>query len=105
MKFAFVFVLISVSLTACVTVGYSYAKDPSAQIAWHGTVTAVEDKNIYNAMGASWVGPLAKVETVGLKVSLVLDDGEKVTIVQPKDPTYTLHVGEHVSYIVDKGHV
>ena len=92
-------------LSACVTVGYSYARDPNAHQAWHGTVIAVEDQNIYNSEGASWVGTLAKVEAVGLKVSMVMDDGEKLTIVQPKDPSYTLHVGDHIYYIADKGRV
>jgi len=92
-------------LSACVTVGYSYARDPNAHKAFHGTVIAVEDQNIYNAEGASWVGALAKVEAVGLKVSMMMDDGEKVTVVQPKDPSYTLQVGEHIYYVADKGRV
>lgn len=97
--------LLAVLLSACVTVGYSYARDPSAHEAFHGTVTAVDNQNIYSAAGAAWVGALAKVEAVGLKVSMVMDDGEKVTVVQPKDPSYALHVGDHIYYIADKGRV
>lgn len=67
------------ALAGCVTTGYSYARNPSIVHKWNATVTSVSKVNIYNSMGAEWVGPLAKVEAVGLKVSLITDDGQHVT--------------------------
>ena len=98
-------ILISVILSACVTVGYSYAKDPTAVKKWNATIVSIEDQNIYDSTGAMWVGPLATVNSVGQKVKFVTDSGETVSIVQPKSNKYTLTAGQHVIYIVDQGHV
>lgn len=93
------------ALSGCVTVGYSYAKDPNLVKKWNATIVSIEDQNIYNSTGAAWVGPLATVESVGQKVEFVTEAGEKVSIVQPKVKEYTLTAGEHIVYIVDRGHV
>ena len=93
------------ALTGCITVGYSYAKDPNMVRKWNATIISIEDQNIYNSTGAFWVGPLATVESVGQKIKFVTDGGETVIIVQPKSAHYTLTAGEHVVYIVDQGHV
>ena len=92
-------------LGGCMTTGYSYAKDSSYHYAWPGTVTSIESQNIYNSTGVAWVGPLAKVEAKGLKVSVVLKNGGHQTIVQPTDPSYTLHAGEQIMFIEDVGRV
>lgn len=91
--------------SGCTTVGYSYAKDPNIVRKWDATIITVEKQNIHNSNGAFWVGALAKVEAVGLKVTLVTDDGQRVTEVQPQNKNYTLTAGEHVIYIVDYGRV
>jgi len=96
---------LALTLSGCITVGYSYAKDPNVVKAWKATIVSIEDQNIYNSAGAFWVGPLATVESVGQKVTFVAEDGSKATIVQPKNAHYTLTVGEHVLYVVDQGHV
>ena len=93
------------TLSGCITVGYSYAKDPNATKTWKATIVSIEDQNIYNAAGAFWVGPLATVESVGQKVTFIAEDGSKATIVQPKNAHYTLTAGEQVIYVVDQGHV
>ena len=97
--------ILMITLSGCITTGYSYAKNPNIVHKWDATITSVEKQNIYNSTGAAWVGPLAKVEAVGLKVSLVTDDGQHVTEVQPQNSNYTLTAGEHVIYIVDYGRI
>ncbi|HVA55822.1 MAG TPA: hypothetical protein VNI53_08545 [Gammaproteobacteria bacterium] len=96
---------LSLILCGCITVGYSYAKNPNMVKKWNATIISIEDQNIYNSAGAFWVGPLATVESVGQKVAIVAEDGSKITIVQPKNAHYTLTAGEHVLYVVDQGHV
>lgn len=103
-----------ISLGGCTTVGYHHAKDPNKVQKWNVTVTDVSPQNIYNALGASWVGSLAKVESVGLRVSFITDRGEKVEIVQPADNgflhlsqvrRFELRAGQSAIYIVDRGQV
>lgn len=96
---------LALALSGCITVGYSYAKNPNLVKAWKATIVSIEDQNIYNSAGAFWVGPLATVESVGQKVTFIAEDGSKATIVQPKNAHYTLTAGEQVLYIVDQGHV
>ena len=97
--------ILSFAVSGCMTVGYSYARDPNMIRKWNGTVISVDEQNIYNATGVALVGPLAPVEAKGLKVAMVLEDGEHVTIIQPQNPHYTLKAGEQIVYIVDQGRV
>jgi len=97
--------LLIIMLSGCITTGYSYAKNPNIVHKWDATIVSVEKQNIYNSTGAAWVGPLAKVEAVGLKVTLITDDGQHITEVQPQNQNYTFNAGQHVIYIVDYGRV
>ena len=97
--------ILAVAVSGCMTVGYSYARDPNMIRKWNGTVVSVDVQNIYNATGVALIGPLAPVEAKGLKVSMVLEDGENVTIIQPQNPHYTLKAGEQIVYIADQGRV
>jgi hypothetical protein len=104
-----------ISLDGCTTTGYHHAKDPNLVHKWDVTVTAVSPQNIYNTLGASLVGPLASVESVGVRVSFITaEKGEKVEIVQPADNgflhlsqvrRFELKAGQSAIYIVDRGQV
>ncbi|MGA9853406.1 MAG: hypothetical protein WBR15_10825 [Gammaproteobacteria bacterium] len=93
------------TLTGCMTTGFTYVKDPSVQKAWPATVVSVENQKIYNSTGVALVGPLASVEAVGWKVAIVTSDGQHSTFVQPKDPRYTLSAGEAVYLVEDAGRI
>lgn len=104
-----------ISFGGCTTTGYNYARDPHMVHKWNVTVTEVTPQNIYNALGASLVGPLASVESVGLRVSFITaEKGEKVEIVQPadngflhlaEDKRFNLKAGQNAVYIIDRGQV
>ena len=102
------------SLDGCTTTGYHHAKDPSLVKKWNVTITEVSPQNIYNTLGASWVGALASVEAVGIRVSFITDQGEKVEIIQPADNSFLhlsqvrrfeLKAGQSAIYIIDRGQV
>jgi hypothetical protein len=104
-----------ISLNGCTTTGYHHAKNPNLVHKWDVTVTAVSPQNIYNTLGASLVGPLASVESVGVRVSFITaEKGEKVEIVQPADNgflhlsqvrRFDLKSGQSAIYIIDRGQV
>jgi hypothetical protein len=88
------------------TVGYSSAKDPAMVRKWTVTITAIEPVNVYNALGASLVGPLARVEHKGERVTFIDDEtGSIYTIVEPPSSHYALKAGDRAVYIVDRGQV
>lgn len=84
-------------LAGCANVGYSYMKDPNKKGDWPGSVVSVDIVNIYNGAAYSWIGPLAPVEAKGVKLELILDNGEKIEVVQPPNPDYTLTAGERIT--------
>jgi hypothetical protein len=93
-------------LVGCQTVGYSSARDPTLVRKWQVTITEVESNYcIYNALGASLVGPLAPCEHRGQRVTFTDDAGAKASIVQPTPSRYQLKAGDHAVYIVDRGQV
>lgn len=98
-------VLATVLQTGCMTVGYSYAKDPKAVGKWDVTITKLEPQNIYNAAGVFWVGPFAKVESRGQRITFIDAKGKTQEIVQPLSDRYELHQGQHAVYIADRGQV
>lgn len=111
---AVVGLVLLISLDGCTTTGYHHANNPNLVKKWNVTVTEVSPQNIYNSMGASLVGALAKVEAVGHRVSFITDKGEKVEIVQPADngflhlsevKRFELKAGQSGIYIVDRGQV
>ena len=95
------------AVAGCATVGYSYAKNPNMVKKWNGTVISAKKRNIYD--GRCWsLNPLpftCPVESVGVAVKVVLSDGQKVQIVQPKSTHYAVKPNERVYYIVDQGRV
>jgi hypothetical protein len=91
--------------SGCMTVGYSYAKDPKLVAKWEVTITKIEPQNIYNAAGVFWVGPFAKVESRGQRISLLDQHGKSVEIVQPLSDRYELHIGQKALYVADRGQV
>ena len=101
-------------MEGCTTIGYHHAKDPNLVKKWDVTVTQVSKQNIYNALGASLVGPLASVDAVGLRVDFITTKGEKVEIVQPSDNSFlhfsevkkfNLLAGQQAVYLIDRGQV
>lgn len=97
--------LISVLSAACMTTGYSYAKDPKVVGKWDVTITKIEPQNIYNSLGVVLVGPFASVESHGQRITFITTDGKSQTIVQPLTDRYELHEGQHARYIADRGQV
>ena len=63
--------LISVLSAACMTTGYSYAKDPKVVGKWDVTITKIEPQNIYNSLGVVLVGPFASVESHGQRITFI----------------------------------
>jgi hypothetical protein len=61
---------------------------------WEVTITEVKRECIYNALGASLVGPLATCEHEGQRVSFIDSTGVKASIVQPMPDRYTLAPGQ-----------
>ena len=98
-------ILLSGVQAGCMTVGYSYAKDPKVIGNWEVTITKLEPQNIYNAAGVFWVGPFAKVESRGQRIGILDATGKSAEIVQPLSDRYELHVGEKARYIANRGQV
>ena len=92
-------------LVACMTVGYSTATDSTMVRKWDVTVIELAPEQIYNALGASLIGPFAPVEHEGLRVTFIDASGAKASIVQPATKLYELHAGQKAVYIVDRGQV
>lgn len=103
-KFVSIFVSIF-ALAGCMTTGYTYVKDPTIHRAFPATIVSIEDQNIYNATGVAWVGPLAKVESVGWRLQVVLQTGQKLEFVQPRSADYALTAGEAVNVIENRGQI
>lgn len=94
-----------VFISGCMTVGYSTARDPNMVRKFDVTIIEIEPQNIYNALGASLVGPFASVEHKGQKITFMDATGTKVSIVQPISDRYVLHPTEQAVYIVDRGQI
>jgi len=98
----------------CTTTGYHTARDKNLVQKWEVTVIAVSAQNIYNSLGASLVGPLASVESVGLRVKFTDAAGNTAEIVQPANnaflhfpevKSFDLQPNQKAYYIADRGQV
>ena len=98
-------VLLAVVQSGCMTVGYSYAKDPKRVSATPITITHIQPQNIYNSAGVYWVGPFAKVESRGQEITVVEANGKSTKLVQPLSDKYELRVGQEAVCIINRGQI
>lgn len=92
-------------VSGCTTIGYSRAVNPNLLAYYPVTVISVSKQNIYNATGAAWVGSLASVDAVGVRVDFIDAAGKQYSIVQPQNPKYQLKPGEPALEVADYGRV
>lgn len=111
---SYLIVFASLLFSGCTTTGYHSATDKTLVQKWEVTVNAVSAQNIYNTLGASLVGPLASVESVGLRVKFTDATGKSAEIVQPANnsflhfpevKSFDLQPGQKAYYIADRGQV
>ncbi len=101
-----IMMVVLASLDGCVSEGYSYAKDPNIVRKWDVIITEVEPREILNTSAVFWIGPFENDEKKGLRITFKeIDDGNKMTIIQPSSRYFKLQAGQRAVYIADKGQV